>query len=273
MKKMPPWASGPGEILRHGFELLKKDSDINRRLAMILIDNAVELTMKTYLGLPQRITGLRISRSEYAKLSESFPRLLDALENYAADKIRGMNLGEIEWFHRIRNELYHQGNGLTVARDIVQIYATLANLLFKNLFGVRLVEPETEEGKHLADFMESWVTLETTLAETLRTYDVNVVKLHHGRPSIHYHKILANEGFISAVEYEKLIRLAKIRNSLIWDTAAYKNAVDPGIVRELRNITYQLRNKLRRKKPINEPRCTESDKESKLPRPKEENGC
>lgn len=117
MKAQPPWASGPGEILKHGLELLKEDSDTNRRLAMISIDNAVELMMKTYLGLPQRVTGLRISRSEYQEFAESFPKLLDALEKYVGDKIDGINLGEIEWYHRICNELYHQSNGLTVERQ------------------------------------------------------------------------------------------------------------------------------------------------------------
>jgi hypothetical protein len=37
MNNNPPWASGPGEILRHGLSLLKKDTDANRRLAMIAI--------------------------------------------------------------------------------------------------------------------------------------------------------------------------------------------------------------------------------------------
>lgn len=70
----PPWASGPGEILRHGLALLKKDSDSNRRLAMIAIDNAVELTIKTYLGLPKRVTGIGISRKDFQEISENFPR-------------------------------------------------------------------------------------------------------------------------------------------------------------------------------------------------------
>ena len=34
-----------------GLDLLNKDSDANRRLAMISIDNAVELIIKTYLGV------------------------------------------------------------------------------------------------------------------------------------------------------------------------------------------------------------------------------
>ena len=48
---------------------------------MISIDNAVELMSTTYLGLPQRVTDLKISRSEYQEFVESFPKLLDALEN------------------------------------------------------------------------------------------------------------------------------------------------------------------------------------------------
>ena len=100
---------------------------------MISIDNAVELMIKTYLGLPKRVTGLSITRREYQEISENFPGLLDALEKHASTKIEGVDLGAIEWYHRLRNELYHQGNGLTVERDKVEVYAELANLLFKNL--------------------------------------------------------------------------------------------------------------------------------------------
>lgn len=92
----PPWASGPAELLKHGLELLKKDTDVNRRLAMISIDNAVELMTKTYLGLPKRVTGVEISRSNFQEFSENFPKLLDALEQCANDKLDGIDLGEIE---------------------------------------------------------------------------------------------------------------------------------------------------------------------------------
>ena len=76
--------------------LLQEDSDTNRRLAMIAIDNAVELTIKTYLGLPKRVTGLQIPRKAIVEISESFPALLDALEQHASDKLTGLDLGEIE---------------------------------------------------------------------------------------------------------------------------------------------------------------------------------
>lgn len=90
-----PWAAGPREILEHGISLLRKDSDRNRRLAILSVDNAVELTIKTYLGLPKRISGITVPRKEFVEFSESFPKLLDALEQYAADRIAGIGLGEI----------------------------------------------------------------------------------------------------------------------------------------------------------------------------------
>ena len=141
-----PWSSGPGEILQHGLSLLRKDSDSSRRLAMLSIDNAVELMLKTYLGLPKRVTGLHITRGKYAEFSESFPKLLDAIEEYGSDKLDGIELGEIEWYHRLRNQLYHQGNGLTVELEKAKVYAELARILFKNLFGADL---EIEDAQKL----------------------------------------------------------------------------------------------------------------------------
>src|SRR5256885_5493308 len=164
-RQNPPWATGPGELLRHGIELLSKDTDSNRRLAMISIDNAVELMIKTYLGLPKRVNGLSISRREYSEVSESFPSLLDAFEKYGADKLNGIELGEIEWYHRLRNQPYHQGNGLTVERDKVEIYAQLANTLFKNLFGYALVHHVTPRSETLGQFMSAWMTIERGLRE------------------------------------------------------------------------------------------------------------
>jgi len=130
---------------------------------MISIDNSVELMMKTFLGLPRRVTGLTITRKEFQDVSESFPALLDALEKFAGSKLDGLDLGAIEWYHRLRNQLYHQGNGLTVERDKVEIYAELANLLFTNLFGYRLIESPTSKTELLGEFLVSWADVERAL--------------------------------------------------------------------------------------------------------------
>lgn len=45
-----------------------------------------------------------------------------------------VDISEIEWYYRLRNELYHEGNGLTVAEEKVVAYAEIARELFSRLF-------------------------------------------------------------------------------------------------------------------------------------------
>ena len=234
-KANPPWASGPGEILKHGVALLREDSDTNRRLAMISIDNAVELMMKTYLGLPKRITGLEITRKDYQDFSESFPKLLDALEKYASNKIVSVDLGALEWFHRIRNELYHQGNGLTVERDKVEVYAEIANVLFVNLFGLRLIEPKEEGTEILGDFMDAWITFEKTI--------MNLSLSSDDRPrmpidAIHF---IQKEGLISLPEMAEINHLRTVRNEITHGMTDYNSVLNSTMVDRLKELTKKLK--------------------------------
>jgi hypothetical protein len=214
-----PWASGPKEILEHGLALLRQDTDRNRRLAMILIDNAVELMIKTYLGLPQRVTGLKISRKEFAEASESFPRLLDALEQHGPNKLDGIDLGEIEWYHRLRNELYHQGNGLTVERVKVDVYAELSKRLFANLFGFEVALAETEETdrqRSIGIFLEVWGTLERHMTALAQKHIEHVSTLHgRPRPGIMSAKDLERAGVLSRNLVQEIDEVRDIRNRLV----------------------------------------------------------
>jgi hypothetical protein len=232
-----PWASGPGEILQHGLSLLRSDSDVNRRLAMIAIDNAVELTIKTYLGLPKRITGLTISRKEFAEIAESFPSLLDAIEKYAQDKLAGVSLGEIEWYHRLRNQLYHQGNGLTVERDKVEVYAELANVLFKNLFGFELLHSAKGSQQLLGEFMELWVQLEAGLVSMAHDHSLAGAQ---GRNAMwaaeHLH------GDLMSTENKKEFQeLRQLRNQVVHGKADHRTAITPAVIARLKVLLEQYK--------------------------------
>jgi hypothetical protein len=236
-KAESPWASGPGEILRHGLELLKEDSDTKRRLSMISIDNSVELMMKIYLGLPQRITGLKITRKEYQEFSESFPELLNALEKFASDKLDGIDLGAIEWYHRLRNQLYHQGNGLTVERDKVEVYAELANVLFSNLFGFRLIESEAGGTKVLGDFMLAYAGFEKLLS--------SLVPSTGSRPMMPMEasRLLHKDGLISRLELAEIDHLRMIRNEIAHGVANHETTLKPEMVKRLRELTSEINEK------------------------------
>jgi hypothetical protein len=217
---------GPGEILRHGLELLRKDTDRNRRLAMICIDNAVELMMKTFLGLPKRVSGLTITRREFEECAESFPRLLDAMEKFASDRLVGVDLGNIEWYHRLRNELYHQGNGLTVERAKVEVYASLAKILFRNIFAVEvpeLPEAESDESRRLLQFLTTWNQLERTLAAKAATAAPPEITTDP-RPLL-WTQWLSKTGDLNTDEARRLEAFRKLRNHIVHgDLSRLKDA-------------------------------------------------
>jgi hypothetical protein len=233
-----PWVSGPCELLEHGLELLQHDSDKNRRLAIIGIDNSVELMAKTFLGLPKRVTGLTIGRNKYSEFSESFPKLLDALEEYAADKITGINLGEIEWYHRLRNELYHQGNGLTVERAKVEAYAELAKLLMKMLFGVEVKRGMTDKQRLLGAFIEAWAELEVgaTAIVKLRNPDYNP----RASSLIPFFE-LQRMNIIEAAEGNRLAELQELRNGVVHGEEEAVKELTTEIIREIQRIAAKVR--------------------------------
>ena len=243
MSAQSPWASGPGEILRHGIGLLKNDSDVNRRLAMISIDNAVELMIKTFLGLPKRVNALSITRKEFQEVSESFPAMLDALETHASDKLNGIDLGVIEWYHRLRNELYHQGNGLTVERDKVEVYAELANLLFKNLFGMALVEDVTPAGDLFGKFMEAWVGIErgmTSTAEEIHPLGTRP------RSVLDAARSFVEAGILTPAQSAELDSLRRLRNELVHGRVEPRQALTPAIVARVQELAEMLKKDARR---------------------------
>jgi hypothetical protein len=232
IKNEPPWTSGSGEILKHALELLKEDSDIKRRLAMISVDNSVELMMKTYLGLPKRVTGLTITRREYQEFSESFPKLLDALETYASDKLDGIDLGEIEWYHRLRNQLYHQGNGLTVERDKVEVYSELANLLFEKLFGFRLTKPATQETELLGLFLSLWIEIEKSISKLAIQHSTDKKPL----VLLQSLALLFEKKNISSNDFKEFQRLRQIRNSLIHGEETAKPLLTSEVILDLKHL-------------------------------------
>jgi hypothetical protein len=232
-----PWSNGPKEILKHGLSLLARDSDTNRRLAIISIDNAVELMIKTFLGLPKRINQLSITRKDYNEFSESFPKLLDALETYAPDKINGIDLGEIEWFHKLRNQLYHQGNGLTVEKSNVEVYAQLANLLFKNLFGQELIH----SGDHkelLSEFLAEWVDLEAGINSLAVTHFLVGANRKSVLDAL---KFLEGAALISKEEFIELNNLRTVRNSIVHGQENYRAVLNNHIVSRVKFFADRFR--------------------------------
>jgi hypothetical protein len=228
-----PWASGPSEILEHGLDLLARDSDINRRLALLSIDNAVELMVRTYLGLPKRLTGLAISRKHFSEISNSFSALLDELEQHCADKLRGIDLGTIEWYHRLRNQLYHDGNGLAIERDKVEIYGELAHLLYEKLFERWLPARPNRHKELLGEFLATWVAVEEGLRDTA---DLNSAVGYRPGSFKAVLRFIRSAGFLERAQMAELGQLRALRNEIVHGKVDYRQAVTPEMLERLKEF-------------------------------------
>jgi len=168
-----PWIDGPKELIIHASDHLRNKSDFDKRIAFISIDNAVELIIKTYLGLPKRIRKtIGPSRKEIQEAENSFPTYLDLLEKYDIQKLVGISLEDIEWFHRLRNQLYHMGNGITVDLSKVESYYEISIALFQSLFEENIkIENKPEYTTKLGSFLDKWIKMETDLRAKLPPRD------------------------------------------------------------------------------------------------------
>lgn len=205
---MKPWVGGPLELLRHAYQQLSLGTDFGYRISMICIDNSVELLLKTFLGLPRRVTGLNVGRQKLRDASESFPRLLDLFEENCPDKLIGVDLGDIEFYHRLRNQLYHDGNGVTVERAKVENYAEIARILCQSLFDI---DPYAETKREVTEDLEAqvlhlWAKIEQNLVRIAFGKDAHGFSIYRNRNALR--KIL------TPAELQNVEEIRDLRNQI-----------------------------------------------------------
>jgi hypothetical protein len=146
-----------------------------------------------------------------------FPDLLDLLEKYGGDKLTGVELGDIEWYHRLRNTLYHDGNGVTVDPEKVDAYNQIAHLLFENLFGpIVSPEPEPPAASLLGEFILKWAALETRVRALAAIHLPKRTPAAHSAMSL-YDGLIA-KGVASTTVRRLLENVTQARNSVIHGT-------------------------------------------------------
>ena len=139
MSVQHPWQSGPTELIRYALDHLHRPSDLSQRIAFLLLDVGVETLFKTFLELPEEVTGAKMSYSKRrAAVEGSFHDLLEGLKEAAGDRLAGIELTHVQFYHNLRNKLYHQGNGITIPVDKANGYASIAVELLRRLLSVDL---------------------------------------------------------------------------------------------------------------------------------------
>jgi len=214
------WASGAIELLDHAEGHMKLNTAFDKKMAFISIDNAVENAIKTFLKLPKKILQHRKpTRKELQSIENSFPGALDLLEKYASDKLAGIDINDIEHFHRIRNVLYHAGTGLTAADSHLKLYYEIAKILVSNLFNLKIPKAKGTPNSRIEDILIKWNKLEKSIIEFSK------LKGHkHKRGILTFSDIKLLEIFDS-IKMSEYQRLKSKRNELVHSTNIDKEEI------------------------------------------------
>lgn len=237
---LKPWAIGARELLDHANGHIKSNTAFDNRIAMISIDNAVELAIRSFLELPKRIRNEKSPSRNELEQAINFPILLDLLEKYSSNKLSGIDLGSIEWYHRIRNTLYHMGNGITVDSQHVDSYFKIASILFDNLFqdSYETTTPKDSENILPNEFIIKWTALERRISFLAHKY---LPKFDRGNRSIlSLYDGLIEKEIISSKYRPTLDKLYKIRNSYFHSSINIDSKLIDEYIKELERVFYSL---------------------------------
>lgn len=204
------WASGSLELLRHADSHIELDTAFDSRIAFISVDNSVETSIRTFLSLPEKMSGVKFQRKEVEETGNSFPKMVDLLFSKARPKLAGLDDGDIEHYHRIRNQLYHNGTGLGVDRRYLHAYRQIAAVLLNNLFGVK-ADPKGAEVT-----LENLILLFNKVEKLVRRAleDSGVDTGHTFKWEMAKHK-----GVLDMEDVNQLTELRMIRNAQVHSTA------------------------------------------------------
>jgi len=146
-------------------------------------------------------------------------------------------LAVIDWYHRLRNQPYHEGNGLTVEKDKVIVYAELAQLLFQRLFGFQIVIDKPSTPELVGNFVTAWSNLYRVLESLAKAHFPN--RSFRGTAAIVPE--LTADGYLDPKSVEEICKLRVVRNEVVHGNIKElsKDKID-----RLNELTRQLQQKL-----------------------------
>jgi hypothetical protein len=135
--ELDPWSRGPFELINHADGHLKGAGDTDRRIALIGFDNAIEVCIDVFIKLHPRIRGgVALSQEDVEKATRNYHTKIEWLDRFveANDLERAFSIEEIVWYHSLRNELYHSGNGMVPEMHVLEGARSAAIAIFNTLF-------------------------------------------------------------------------------------------------------------------------------------------
>jgi hypothetical protein len=147
MTPLPPWTSGPFELLLHAEEHLRAGEDFDRRIALISFDNAIEVAIVVYLSLnPMQRKNRQYKRADVDNWFTNYHTRLDFIEFEVLSRKSKWEVDRehIVWCHDHRNQQYHGAHRGVPDRQVLDIARRAALWIFSMLFEVEEIEQRIE---------------------------------------------------------------------------------------------------------------------------------
>jgi hypothetical protein len=136
-----PWQAGPVELIRYAIFHANKRTDFDQRISFLLLDIGIETLFKTFLQLPEDITGTKIGYGKRKEASEgNFHDVVSGVKAAGQHLLDGIDLNHVLFYHDLRNKLYHQGNGITIPTEKVEAYVKISVELLNRLLKVDVAD-------------------------------------------------------------------------------------------------------------------------------------
>ena len=126
-----PWQRTPLKIIWYACSLAEKGGDFASQTAFLLCDVGMETLFKTYLSLDNKITGSKLQYGNSMKIvnGNSFFNLIQGMKEATEGDIDPDLFDRVMHFHKIRNKIYHQGDGVTITSRNLAEYTYIAETL------------------------------------------------------------------------------------------------------------------------------------------------
>lgn len=138
---LEPWIYSLLELMKHAEEHRQANGEFDKRIALIGYDNAIEVSISTYLQLhPTQREGASYPNELVNKWLANYHSLLD----FFFDEFM-KTLGQkppiakqnVIYYHNLRNDLYHEGKSFVPTERAIENARKAALYIFSTLFKVK----------------------------------------------------------------------------------------------------------------------------------------
>ncbi len=138
---LEPWIYSLLELMKHAEEHRQANGEFDRRIALIGYDNAIEVSISTYLQLhPTQRGGASYPNELVNKWLANYHNLLDFFFDEfmkTLDQKPPVAKQNVIYYHNLRNDLYHEGKSLVPAERDIKDARKAALYIFSTLFKVK----------------------------------------------------------------------------------------------------------------------------------------